>query len=233
MPRRPRLSLAGVPLHLIQRGNNRQACFFANDDYLRFLAWLTEYAAASGCAVHAYVLMTNHIHLLITPETSSSAGLLMKKLGQRYVQYINHTYQRSGSLWEGRFRSCLAQQEDYLLACHRYIELNPVRSGMVEHPADYRWSSYAGNAQGDDNDLLSAHPQYTALGKDSTERQANYRELFRYQLDPQMIDQIRFAINSNYALGNPRFQNQVAEALGRRVTPGKAGRPRKVVDNAK
>ena len=112
MPRRPRLTLPGIPLHLIQRGNNRQACFFADDDYLRFLAWLKEYADASGCAIHAYVLMTNHVHLLITPETSSSAGLLMKKLGQRYVQYINRTYRRSGSLWEGRFRSCLAQQED-------------------------------------------------------------------------------------------------------------------------
>ena len=233
MPRRPRLTLPGIPLHLIQRGNNRQACFFADDDYLRFLAWLKEYADASGCAIHAYVLMTNHVHLLITPETSSSAGLLMKKLGQRYVQYINRTYRRSGSLWEGRFRSCLAQQEDYLLACQRYIELNPVRAGMVEHPADYRWSSYAGNAQGADNELIEAHPQYIALGKNNKERQANYRELFRYQLDPQIVDQIRSATNSNYALGDSRFHDQIAETLGRRVTPGKPGRPRKVVDHAK
>lgn len=137
MPRRARLLLPNVPLHVIQRGNNRQACFFADDDYRRYLDWLEEYAGKCGCRVHAYVLMTNHVHLLLSADSAGGVGALMKALGQRYVQYINRTYRRSGTLWEGRFRSCLTQDETYLLACQRYIELNPVRAAMVAHPAEY------------------------------------------------------------------------------------------------
>jgi len=142
MPRRARLVAPGIPLHIIQRGNNRQACFFHDDDYSLYLDWLLDYSELAGCTMHAYVLMTNHVHLLLTPGTKESAGLLMKRLGQRYVQYVNRTYRRSGTLWEGRFRSCIAQEDIYLLICQRYIELNPVRAGMVRYPADYRWSSY-------------------------------------------------------------------------------------------
>lgn len=226
MPRRPRVTLPGVPLHLIQRGNNRQACFFADDDYRAYLEWLEEYSTECECAIHAYVLMTNHVHLLITPHTSKSAGELMKRLGQRYVQYVNRTYRRSGTLWEGRFRSCITQEEGYLLACYRYIELNPVRANMVEHPADYPWSSYRANAQGEPTTLLMPHPLFTALGKDDTGRTKAYRELFRSQLDPGMADEIRSATNGNYALGSLQFQNQVAAMLHRRVARGKPGRPR-------
>ena len=129
MPRRPRLTYPLIPLHLIQRGNNRQACFFTEDDYRFYLDWLHEYALNSGCQIHAYVLMTNHVHLLLTPETAEAAGRMMKRLGQRYVQYINRTYRRSGTLWEGRFRSCLTQEEGYLISCYRYIELNPGING--------------------------------------------------------------------------------------------------------
>ena len=136
MPRRPRVVLPNVPLHLIQRGNNRQACFYADDDYRFYLEWLETYAREAGCAVHAYVLMTNHVHLLLTSSTAGGAGAMMKRLGQRYVQYVNRTYRRSGTLWEGRYRSSLVLEDDYLLACYRYIELNPVRAGIVEHPAD-------------------------------------------------------------------------------------------------
>ena len=138
MPRRARLSLPGIPWHIIQRGNNRAVCFHAEADYQYYLHYLKEFADKFGCEVHAYVLMTNHIHLLLTPAKEDSAGLLMKHLGQRYVQYVNRTYQRSGTLWEGRFRSCLTQTEDYVLACYRYIELNPVRAGMVMKPQHYR-----------------------------------------------------------------------------------------------
>jgi len=147
MPRRARITLPEVAHHLIQRGNNRQACFYANQDYELFLKWLQEYATEADCPVHAYVLMTNHVHLLLTPMTSNGVGYLMKRLGQRYVQYINRTYLRSGSLWEGRFRSCLVQGARYALTCYRYIELNPVRASMVQHPAEYRWSSYRANRQ--------------------------------------------------------------------------------------
>lgn len=225
MPRRPRLTLPNIPLHIIQRGNNRQACFFADEDYQLYLQWLREYSEKTECQVHAYVLMTNHVHLLLSSTKSDGAGSLMKALGQRYVQYVNRTYRRSGTLWEGRFRSCLTQEDRYLLKCHRYIELNPVRADMVEHPAEYRWSSYRSNAQGEADNLITAHPLYLALGVSETERQAAYRELFRYQLDPGLVDEIRKATNGNYALGDERFTQQIAQALGQRTTRGSAGRP--------
>lgn len=228
MPRRARLSLPNVPLHIIQRGNNRQACFFADEDYRNYLDWLGEYAGKTGCRVHAYVLMTNHVHLLISAEQGGSSGALMKAVGQRYVQYVNRSYRRSGTLWEGRFRSCLTQEETYLLACQRYIELNPVRADMVAHPAEYRWSSYRTNAQGEEDALVWPHSLYEALGRDAASRQVAYRELFRYELEPGLVDEIRRATNGNYALGNERFAKEVALALGRRVTPGTSGRPRQV-----
>lgn len=233
MPRRARVVLPGLPMHLIQRGNNRQACFYSDDDYLFYLDWLARYSREAGCAVHAYVLMTNHVHLLITASMAGGAGEMMKRLGQRYVQYVNRTYRRSGTLWEGRFRSCLTEEESYVLGCYRYIELNPVRADMVEHPGEYRWSSYRSNAQGEASDLLRPHVCYQALGGDEPRRQAAYRELFRYQLDPGLVDEIRGATNGNYALGSPRFQEQVARALGRRAARGKSGRPRKQVDTSR
>ena len=173
--------------------------------------------------------MTNHVHLLISAERPESPGALMKALGQRYVQYVNRTYRRSGTMWEGRFRSCLTQEDGYLLTCQRYIELNPVRADMVEHPAEYRWSSYLGNAQGEPDALLKPHAMYLALGRDEASRAAAYRELFRYALEPGLVDEIRRATNGNYALGNATFAAQVAAALGRRAAPGKSGRPRRVV----
>lgn len=227
MPRRPRLTLPNVPLHLIQRGNNRQACFIADEDHRYYLDWLGEYANKAGCRIHAYVLMTNHVHLLVSAERGGAPGEMMKALGQRYVQYFNKTYRRSGTLWEGRYRSCPTQAETYLLACQRYIELNPVRANMVDHPADHRWSSYRANAQGEANPLITPHHLYQALGLDPEARQAAYRELFRYELEPGMVDQIRQATNGNYALGSALFGAQIETALKQRAMPGKAGRPRK------
>jgi putative transposase len=197
MPRRARLLLPGVPVHLIQRGNNRSACFYADEDYRFYLDHLAEQAVKHGCDVHAYCLMTNHVHLLLMPQTENGLGALMKSLGQRFVQYVNRAYRRSGTLWEGRFRSCLLQEEAYVLACYRYIELNPVRVGMVAHPAEYRWSSYLVNAQGESGDWLVSQPLYQALGADAELRRAAYRELFRYELDPCLIDEIRQATNGN------------------------------------
>lgn len=230
MPRRARLLLPGVPLHIIQRGNNRQVCFHAEEDYRFYLEWLQEYASKAGCRIHAYVLMTNHVHLLLSSSKPEGVGNLMKALGQRYVQYINRTYRRSGTLWEGRFRSCLIQEEHYLMACQRYIELNPVRAGMVRHPADYLWSSYRVNGQGEESELIRPHRLYKALGLDEIQRQSAYRKLFRHELDPDVVDAIRSATNGNYALGNERFANQVSMALGQRAAKGHAGRPPKQPD---
>lgn len=230
MPRRARVILPGVTLHLIQRGNNRSACFFAEEDYLFYLEHLADQARKHGCAIHAWCLMTNHVHLLLTPAKPESAGMLMKGLGQRYVQYINRTYRRSGTLWEGRFRSCLMQEESYVLACYRYIEMNPVRAGMVEHPAEYRWSSYRVNAQAEQSALIKRHSLYQALGEADGSRAEAYRELFRHQLDPGLVDQIRSATNGNYALGSSRFTAEVERVLGRRVTRGKPGRPKQAAE---
>lgn len=230
MPRRPRLTLPNVPLHLIQRGNNRQACFVADEDHRFYLDWLGEYAGKTGCRIHAYVLMTNHVHLLVSAERGGAPGEMMKALGQRYVQYFNKTYRRSGTLWEGRYRSCPTQAETYLLACQRYIELNPVRAEMIDHPADYRWSSYRANAQGEANPLIAAHDLYQALGPTPEARQSAYRELFRYELEPGLVDHIRQATNGNYALGSVLFGAQIEAALKQRALPGKAGRPKKTAE---
>ena len=169
--------------------------------------------------------MTNHVHLLVTPERVDSAALMMKHLGQRYVQYINRNYRRSGTLWDGRFRSCLAQDDRYVLACYRYIELNPVRAGMAAHPGAYRWSSYAANGQCMHNPLISPHPEYLALAKANDDRCRCYRELFKCYMKAELIDEIRDATNGNYVLGNERFKREIAVMLKRQVVPLKAGRP--------
>lgn len=230
MPRRARLTLPGVAQHVIQRGNNRIACFYADDDYQTYLDWMAEYAKDTGCHVHAYVLMTNHAHLLVTPDNKESLGQLMRRLGQRYVQYINRTYRRSGTLWEGRYKSCLCAESDYVLACYRYIELNPVRANMVNHPGDYRWSSYRINAQGGSSSFIEPHETYEQIASDPEDRRLAYRELFRYDLDPGLVDQICQATNGNYALGSDVFKRQVEQALGRRASRGRSGRPRKPKD---
>jgi len=184
MPRCARVILPDIPVHVIQRGNNRQDCFYSFRDYRLFLTWLHDYAALSGCRVHAYVLMTNHFHMLLTPSKADSAGLLMKRLGQHYVQYFNRSYKRSGTLWEGRYRSSLVLEDDYLLACYRYIELNPVRAGIVQHPSQYQWSSYRHNGLGENSDLISPHQNYLDLGRTEFERRKNYRTLFSRGTDP-------------------------------------------------
>ncbi|MDB5807035.1 MAG: transposase [Betaproteobacteria bacterium] len=224
MPRRARLSLPGIPWHIIQRGNNRTVCFYAEEDYRRYLDELALLSRRFHCAIHAYVLMTNHVHLLLTPKEAEGPALMMKHLGQRYVQYINRTYRRSGALWEGRFRSCLTQSEDYVLSCYRYIELNPVRAGMVRHPHDYRWSSYHANGDGRADALIAPHAEYLALAREEGVRRAAYRELFKARMDPEKLDQIRQATNGNFALGDERLKKQIEVALGRRAERLEPGR---------
>jgi len=227
MPRKARLVIPNVPMHLIQRGNNRCACFVAEEDYLFYLQCVEEIACKVGVDVHAYVLMTNHVHLLVTSVTREGVSQLMKLLGQRYVQYFNRMYNRSGTLWEGRFKSALVSEERYFLACQRYIELNPVRAGMVEHPAEYRWSSYAANGQGLENTLITPYLLYISLGKTALERQAVYRNLFRYQLESGLIDEIRKSTNGCVVLGSDKFADEVANLLGVRTKLGVSGRPKK------
>jgi len=225
MPRRARVTLAGIPHHIIQRGNNRAACFYCEDDYLFYLACLKQYCLKYECYVHSFCLMTNHVHLLVTPSKKESLANMMKSLGQRYVQYINRTYVRTGTLWEGRFKSCIANEDKYILACYRYIELNPVRASMVEHPAEYRWTSYRCNAQGELDELITPHTCFLNLASSVEARMSSYKSLFESSLNLNLINQIRTATQSNYALGSELFKREVSEALGRRVSCGKAGRP--------
>jgi putative transposase len=225
MPRRPRIAVAGIPWHIIQRGNNRSACFFTDDDYLYYLDQLQQQSANFGCAVHAYCLMTNHVHLLLTPEAITSASLMMKNLGQRCVQRINRTYRRSGTLWEGRFKSCLAQDEGYALNCYRYVELNPVRAGMVTRPKDYQWSSFRFNGEGENSEFLIPHSSYVGLGGTVMERLKSYNALIKSHMDERQLNEIRKATNGNYVLGDSHFEQEIEQHLERRVTAGRPGRP--------
>ncbi|OIP20313.1 MAG: transposase [Comamonadaceae bacterium CG2_30_60_41] len=229
MPRQPRLHLDGVPLHVVQRGHNRQPCFYAEADYRAYLDWLGDAAQRTGCQIHAYALMTNHVHLLLTPLDAQAASRLMVSLGRRYVPYFNALYQRSGTLWEGRYKSSLVQSEAYLMACMRYIELNPVRAGLCADPAQYRWTSYRANALGVADPLLTPHPLYATLGADPQSRSTSYRALFDAALPDQTISDIRLALKQTQPLGNSRFLDVIAQATGQRREPKPRGRPRKPV----
>ena len=220
--------LPGTSLHLIQRGNNRQACFFSESDYLVYLEWLEKYAKEHECLVHAYVLMTNHVHLLVTPLKEESAGLMMKQLGQRYVQYINRTYRRSGTLWEGRYKSSLIDKGEYLLACCRYVEMNPVRAGAVLCPEDYRWSSYRAKAGLVKEDWLDYHPLYLGLAKSEKTRQGHYRKWMTEAISDEEEELIRQAARRNQLTGGSRFVDEVEKKLGKRVELRGRGRPRKI-----
>lgn len=225
MPRRPRVLLADYPLHIVQRGINREPCFFADEDYHCYLHWLEEAARACGCAIHAYALMTNHVHLLLTPTETGAPSRLIQSLGCRYVQYANRFYRRTGSLWEGRYKSSVVQAESYLLACQRYIELNPVRAGMVADPAQYRWSSYRANGLGQADERLTPHLLYRQLGPDDEERRAAYRALFRTELDAEAVDDIHKALQLGMPLGSECFAEAICTRLGIRHNSGRRGRP--------
>ena len=228
MPRKPRHYLADVPAHVIQRGNNRLPCFFSEDDYQFYLECLGESACRYDCVIHAYVLMTNHIHLLMTPVNENAISRVLQSVGRRYVRHINQMYQRTGTLWEGRHKGNLVQSEEYVLACYRYIELNPVRAGIVAHPSEYPWSSYHHNAEGESNVLLQSHETYTALGNCTERRRKAYQGLFRSTVDSSRIDEIRKAVQYSVPLGNARFREDIERTLGRRVGQAKTGRPRKI-----
>lgn len=225
MPRQCRLQAAGVTSHVVQRGNNRQVCFFSDDDYLFFLDCLDRAAKRYRCDIHAYVLMTNHFHLLLTAELETGLSLFMKLLEQRYVQYVNRTYRRTGPLWDGRFRSSLVQSESYILACYRYIELNPVRAGMVKDPSEHRWSSYCANAQGVREARLTPHGEYLALGLDEAARRNAYGNLFVNELDRPLLRNIRECLHGGFALGSERFRSDIESVLMRPATPRGPGRP--------
>lgn len=230
MPRQLRYRLPGVPQHVVQRGNNRQATFFDEGDYRRYLEDLQEATEKYECDVHAYVLMTNHVHLLMTPHKEDSIAKVMQSIGRKYVRYINGTHKRTGTLWEGRYKASIVQNETYLLRCYFYIELNPVRARMVKSPVEYEWSSYGCNAHNKFEELVTAHDQYLALGKTDEERTHAYRELLRQRLDSDMLQEIRESTNQCRVLGTERFRKEIEQVLKIKTTPERRGRKRKETD---
>ena len=223
MARQPRLDLPGITQHVIQRGNDRQPCFGAEDDYRFYLDELSEAARRFACALHAYVLMTNHAHLLVTPAERGAVSRMMQALGRRYVGRFNARYQRTGTLWEGRFKAALVDSDRYVLTCYRYIELNPVRAGMVVSPAFYPWSSFRHNAQGEEDPRITPHPSYLALGA-GTAGLAAYRAMFAEIIDVRDLDEIRLHTQQQRAWGSLRFQSQIEALAGRAASVRPRGR---------
>jgi putative transposase len=226
MPRPTRIDLPGIAQHVIQRGNDRQPCFFADADYLRYRADLRDIALREGCEVHAYVLMTNHVHLLVTPASRGAIGRMMQSLGRRYVRRVNDRYRRTGTLWEGRYKACPVEEGDYLMHCHRYIELNPLRAAMVADPADYPWSSHRCNALGEYDPLVSPHRSYLSLSEEPRVRQARYRAFAMANVGADELDAIRRHVQREHAFGTSRFREAIEAQLGRSAGPRKVGRPR-------
>jgi putative transposase len=228
MPRKPRFYVPGAPVHAMQRGHNRSAVFFDDLDYLEYLRCLKEAADSCGCEIHAYVLMTNHVHLLLTPERADSVGRLFQSLGRHYVRYVNETYQRHGGLWEGRYKCNIIESQAYFLLCMRYIEMNPIRAGMVDDLEKYRWSSYAANALGVSNAVLTAHTEYISLGGLPDARQSAYRGLFEGKMDSEELTLLRCALQTGTPLGNNKFKAEIEAALDLKVGYVRRGRPRKI-----
>lgn len=227
MARLTRLNMPGVPQHVIQRGNNRKACFFDEQDYKVYLDKLKEYSQKLDVEVHSFVLMTNHVHLLMTPKEGNGVSRLMQSLGRYYVRYINKKYDRTGTLWEGRYKSTIIDSERHLLTVSRYIELNPVRAGMVEQPAEYPWSSFKRNALGTPITLVTPHEVYERLAKTDKTRQKRYLALFEKELTEYTLEEIRSSVNRAWVLGSKIFKKQVAKETGRRVEPTQRGGDRK------
>jgi len=227
MSRLPRLVLVGQPHHVIIRGNNREPIFIADEDYQFYLDKLHDACVKHQCDLHAYVLMTNHVHLLITPYKEGVLAKLMQMVGRYYVQYFNNSYCRTGTLWEGRYKSTVVDSDNYALICYRYIELNPVRAGMVLHSADYPWSSYRFNALGEVNVNITEHPLYLSLAGTAELRMTQYRSLFEGHLSATHIESIRDATSKSWVLGNDLFKKKIEKQLRRSISPKPRGGDRK------
>jgi putative transposase len=225
MARLPRLTVPGYPHHVIQRGNNRQAIFAADEDYRRLHELLEEHARAAAVAVHAYVFMSNHFHLLATPETGEGIPQMMQAVGRRYVRYFNQRQSRTGTLWEGRYRSTLIQAERYLLACMAYIDLNPVRAGIVDSPQAYPWSSHAHYVSGRPDRLVTPHPLWWQLGNTPFAREAAYRDLVQAGLPPAHERALTDSTLRGWALGDATYVAELQRRTERRVIKAAAGRP--------
>lgn len=227
MPRALRLNLANIPQHVVQRGNNKQACFISDQDRCFYLNKLHQYIQKFNIDLHAYILMSNHVHLLVTPKDKTGVSLLMQFLGRSYVRYFNKKYKRTGTLWEGRFKSSLIDSEHYFLTVSRYIELNPVRANMVAMPQDYLWSSFHANALGKTDELISHHDCYIRMGKTHDERRNCYRALFEQAISEKILKELRSCINKSQILGRKKFQQNIEQVIGKKVIKAEHGGDRR------
>jgi putative transposase len=216
MARLPRIFIPGCSYHVIQRGNNKDPCFYSEADYKAYLSFLKVSSANNNVKIHAYVLMTNHVHLLVTPKQDGDISRMMQSLGRKYVRQFNFLYGRTGTLWEGRFKLSIVDTERYLLTVYRYIELNPVRANMVNHASEYPWSSYLYNSVGRKISLITPHREYLSLGTTDNARQLAYRKLFKGQMTDKDIKDIRHSINTGWVLGSERFKKKIEHKLGRK-----------------
>ena len=209
MPRNPRFCPTEYPVHIVHRGNNRQACFTGDTDIAAYAHWLAEGAAKYQISIHAWVFMSNHVHLLLTPHIDNGVSRLMQYIGRLYVRQFNYQYARTGTLFDGRFKSSVVQSSRYLINCLQYIELNPIRAGMVKDPGDYKWSSYRSHAFGHKANMWTPHFVYTSLGSTDKQRQSGYRALVSESLSVEAITKIRHCINTGMVLGTETFREQV------------------------
>ncbi|MFQ5882099.1 MAG: transposase [Candidatus Methylomirabilales bacterium] len=228
MARSPRITIPALPHHIIQRGNNRQAIFLEDDDYRFYLECLRHAKGKCSCRIYAYVLMTNHVHVLVEPARERDLGRFMQSVGRRYVRDINQKYGRSGTLWEGRFKSAVVSRDEYLIVCSRYIELNPVRAGLVKHPGEYRWSSYRNRALGIADELLDEDPWYAGLGRSPMEKQKAYEEWIASGTREGEWEEIRAATQRGRVIAREEFQKQIEAKVGRHLVGESRGRPRKI-----
>lgn len=228
MARLPRLVIPHQPHHVIQRGNDRRTIFHDAGDYTQFLKWLREAARQFKVALHAYVLMPNHIHLLVSPADALGLGKMMQWIGRYYVPYFNQKYGRAGTLWQGRYRATVIDSERYFMTCCRYIELNPVRAHLAEKPEDYAWSSYAHHAGIKSDPFITDHSLYWALGNTPFEREGAYREITQQALTSGDVELLQDATNKGWAIGSEKFVSLLEKQVRRRVRPGKKGRPFKL-----
>lgn len=225
MARLPRLTVPGYPHHIIQRGNNRQAIFATSADYETLLTMLDEHARKSSVALHSYVLMSNHFHLLATPETETGIPQMMQAVGRRYVRYFNQRQQRTGTLWEGRYRCTLIQAERYLLACMVYIDLNPVRAALADTPRDYPWSSHGHYIGARRDRLITPHPIYWELGNTPFAREAAYAQLVQSGIGEEDQRALTDSVLRGWALGDASYVAELQRRTARRVSKARAGRP--------
>ncbi|RJG07268.1 transposase [Noviherbaspirillum cavernae] len=225
MARLPRLVVPQQPHHIIQRGIDRQPIFRDAADYTAFLAWLREASRQFKVAIHAYVLLPDHLHVLATPADQVGLGRMMQWVGRQYVPYFNNKYGRAGTLWQGRYKATVIDAEKYFMTCSRYIELNPVRAGIVGSAAEYPWSSYVHHAGGKPDPLITDHAMYWALGNTPFDREANYRNLAEQALTLQEVEALSEATLKGWAFGSEKFKGRLEKTVNRRVSPAKRGRP--------